>query len=590
MRHPTTARRSRPRPVTSYVVLGVSLGALVGCTGVISGEEGGSGPGSLSGPTNVDDPGGTPTNPGDVGAGATCDKTAKSFAPARLWQLTDEQYVNVVRDVLGVALEGSDAQIISAAVPDRYTNYSEGSFIGLQVAPSYQLAATKVASRVVAKAATLFGAANPSVEQVQTFLNTKIARAWRRPLSEKEVTALTKLYSDALPDANVGMSLVMQAALQAPSFLYRTEIGTNAAAATELVPLTPYEMASALSFMMLESAPDETLWAHAIDGTIAQPAGLAAEVERLLVSPAAQRVLTRKASYWLGLEALHQKAKDQKIYPEFTPALKDSLYASAQAFLGQTLWQGKLSDLFSSTTVYADTTLAAVYGLGNVAASGLTAVQAPERNAGILTQPGFLAAANKWGDRGDPIHRGLFVYDSFICGGKLPPPPADAFAIGSAQSGSEREKVQKRAGLSCRACHSSFDPIGLAFERYDSIGRYSETKYVEFDPVTGLSAWKTSAGSIDASAVLPDQLGERFAGAVSGVGELAKKLANAGDVVASCAAKQLVEYSLGYNPEAQNSCELEAVKKRFAESGSFVEFFRALATSPAFAVRDPAPK
>jgi hypothetical protein len=89
---------------------------------------------------------------------------------------------------------------------------------------------------------------------------------------------------------------------------------------------------------------------------------------------------------------------------------------------------------------------------------------------------------------------------------------------------------------------------------------------------------------------LPDQLGERFAGSVSGVGDLAKKLASAGDVVASCAAKQLVEYSLGYNPEAQNSCELEVVKKRFAESGSFVEFFRALATSPAFAVRDPAPK
>jgi hypothetical protein len=60
--------------------------------------------------------------------------------------------------------------------------------------------------------------------------------------------------------------------------------------------------------------------------------------------------------------------------------------------------------------------------------------------------------------------------------------------------------------------------------------------------------------------------------------------------VARCAAKQLVEYSLGYNPEAQNSCELEVVKKRFAETGSFVEFFRALATSPAFVVRDPAPK
>lgn len=382
----------------------------------------------------------------------------------------------------------------------------------------------------------------------------------------------------------------MQAALQAPSFLYRTEIGTNAATASAPVQLTPYEVASALSFMTLESVPDDTLWAHAADGTLAQPSVLAAEVERLLALPAAQQVLTKKASYWLGLEALQQKAKDQKLYPEFTPALKASLYASTQAFLDHTLWQGKLSDLFTSATVYADSTLASVYGLGTVTAGGLTPLQVPERNAGILSQPGFLAAANKWGDRGDPIHRGLFVYDSFICGGTLPPPPADAFAIAASLTGSEREKVAARAKMSCGACHSFFDPLGLAFERYDAIGRYSESRYVELDPASGISAWKTSAQPIDASAVLPASLGEHFAGPVAGVGELASRLAGAGDVVARCAAKQLVEYSLGYNPEAQNSCELEVVKKRFAESGSFVEFFRALTTSPAFVVRDPAPK
>jgi hypothetical protein len=523
------------------------------------------------------------------GAGS-CDPSAKSFAPARLWQLTDEQYVNVVRDVFGVTLEGPDAQIISAAAPDRYTNYSEGTSIGLQIAPSYQLAARKVATRVIDQVTTLVGSSTPSEEQVRTFINTKIARAWRRPVSESEVAALSKLYGDALPDANVGLGLVMQAALQAPSFLYRTELGTNAATATAPVQLTPYEIASALSFMMLESVPDETLWAHAVDGTLAQAPVLAAEVERLLALPEAQRVLTKKASYWLGLEALHQRPKDQKLYPEFTPALKASLYASTQAFLSETLWKGKLSDLFSSTTVYADTTLAAVYGLGTVPSSGLNPVLVPERNAGILTQPGFLATANKWGDRGDPIHRGLFVYDSFICGGKLPLPPADAFAIAATQTGSERQKVATRASLSCGACHAFFDPLGLAFERYDAVGRYSETRYVELDPIAGVSAWKTSSSPIDASAILPDALGERFAGPISGVAELAGKLASASDLVARCAAKQLVEYSVGYNPEAQNSCELETVKERFASAGSFVEFFRALATSSAFVIRDPAPQ
>src|SRR5690349_20376104 len=143
MRHEQSARWVRPRARALAGHLGLTaslgLGMLPGCMCVI-GSEGIDaktvGPGAPVSPTG----GGGPTGPTGAGAGPACDQAAKSFAPARLWQLTDEQYVNVVRDVLGVALEGPDAQIISAAVPDRYTNYSEGALIGLQIAPSYQLA------------------------------------------------------------------------------------------------------------------------------------------------------------------------------------------------------------------------------------------------------------------------------------------------------------------------------------------------------------------------------------------------------------------------------------------------------------------
>jgi hypothetical protein len=65
--------------------------------------------------------------PAPVESGPPCKPTSHAFAPARLWQLTDRQYVNVVRDVFGIALSEEDGRIVSAGAADRYTNYSEGS-------------------------------------------------------------------------------------------------------------------------------------------------------------------------------------------------------------------------------------------------------------------------------------------------------------------------------------------------------------------------------------------------------------------------------------------------------------------------------
>ena len=150
--------------------------------------------------------------------------------------------------------------------------------------------------------------------------------------------------------------------------------------------------------------------------------------------------------------------------------------------------------------------------------------------------------------------------------------------------GTERERAASRASNSnCRPCHAKFDPFGLAFERYDALGRYHETRQAVLDSTTGLTAFQTSATPIDASAVLPDDgKGDMLAGPIDGVNELAAKLAGAGPRVALCASRRLAEYALGYNPDAERSCELKAVKETLVETGSFTAFFRALVLSPGF--------
>ena len=553
-------------------------GAEPGADGKPGSGTGGSGPAMMPA---------APVQPEDA-----CDPAQTAFAPARLWQLTDAQYVNVVRDVFAVTLTADDAEIVSTGAADQYTGYSEGIAIGAQVAPNYQIAAEKVATRAVASLAALVGSDAPTSAQIQSFITTKVARAWRRPVAPVEVAALMKIYDEAQPDTALGLGLVLQAILQAPSFLYRTELGTNAATAAGPIQLTAFELASALSFFMLDTAPDDRLWAKAQDGTLADAAVLAAEVDRLMQLPAARAHLTRKASYWLGLEALPSKLRNGRLYPEYTDTLKSALYTSVQTFLKETLWNGTFADLFRSSVVYANRELATVYGLGTAPRSGMVAltVAGAERAAGILSQPGLLVAANKWNERGDPIHRGLMIYNSFVCGAQIPPPPPSAFMVGAMMNGSEREKASMRAhAAACAPCHEGFDPLGLTFERYDALGRYSENHQAVLDSTTGVTSWRTTTTPIDASSTVSQALGAPLAGNVSGLNDLAARLATDAGRVGACAARRLAEYSLGHNPDAENSCAIKAVKDGFVKSGSFSAFFRALALSPGFRTRDARP-
>jgi hypothetical protein len=401
-----------------------------------------------------------------------------------------------------------------------------------------------------------------------------------------------QLYTDAQPDGPArGFHLVMQAALQAGSFLYRTELGADASSARQPVALTVHELASALSFLFLESAPDDGLWARAQAGDLGQPAVLAGEVDRLLALPAARANLAQKAAYWLGLAGVANRSRNAQLYPEWTESVKEALARSVQLFVSDVVASGKLGDLLTSNKLYLNRELATLYGIAGVRGANLVPVlvPGPERSAGILSQPGFIVAASKLVDRADVVHRGLAINNAFICGGTIPPAPPEAGDEAKKMDGTERERAAARAMKpGCLVCHQKLDPPGLTFERYDALGRYSASRQAVLDSDSGETSWQM--GPVDASAVLIDDgLGGNLAGPVDGLPALAARLAAAGERVGNCASRKLTEYALGFNPEAERSCELAAVKQAFVKTGSFIELFRALALSPGFRTRNPLP-
>jgi hypothetical protein len=513
------------------------------------------------------------TGSGGTNPSSVCTENV-ALANARIWRLTDAQYGNAVRQVFGVKLPAEITELDSGT--GEFTNLSELTPVNNNTIAAYQIAAKDAARQAVASHFDKFlpcGANDGCAEQL---IRNRIARAFGRRLDSLEVSGYLDLFHRGLMESpQAGVRLMIEAALQSPSFIYRTELGTpTQGGPSGQVTLTPYEIATSLSFSLTNSVPDEPLWQKADSGALADPAVMAAEVDRLLESPDTKANLGRLAGYWLGIERLKRAQKDTAKFPEFTAQLKADMYASAQLFVQELLSTGSVTDLISSKRMYLNESMAGTFGIPGVSGPDMRAVDVtlPERGYGILSQPAVLAAYSR-PTRGDPIHRGLFVFYGLACGGQIPAPPPGALEIAETfpPDASERELAVLRANnATCKVCHASFDPLGLATERFDTMGRYRESD---------------ALGPIDQSAVLSN-LGPDLAGPIDGVADLAAKFAQ-GRRLSDCAATNLALLTLGRDDvKSDTSCALQGVKDELARTGKLRDFYKALATSPAFIKRD----
>jgi len=510
-----------------------------------------------------------------VGGAPSCTQGA-SFAPARLSLITDDEYRNVVRDVFGVTFPATVDVTGPPSASGSYS-YNENAEVETTTVQAYQRAADQVAALMTSIPTCTAGVNATCMEQ---YLRSNLPLAWRRPVTDDELAGLMAIFNSGAMDGQARqIQLTMEAALLHPAFLYRSEIGTNAATATGKVQLTPYELASAVSFALLNSSPDAELWVKAQDGSITQPPVLAAEVARLMTLPAVQANLMKLVSYYLDFETLPFVIKDATAYPGFA-ALQGTLYQSSQMFLSDIMWGGHFSDLFTSRRMYANEAMASAYGLPAVSGTALQAVTTTgdAYGAGVLTQPALLAASNKNAIGDDVIHRGLWVYYNLLCAPTLPPPPANASAVAATFMGSTRQQSLERDTTCGAGCHGRFDPFGLVTLSYDGIGRYRTT-----DPTT-----TPPGGPIDDDALVPIgvlQANPPMPFMLTGVDDVAQIFVE-GRQVSDCAADNLTTYALQHSPDVEGSCDLQTVKDGFLQSGSFPDLFTSILTSPAFLTRD----
>lgn len=517
-------------------------------------------------------PGGTKPAPGTVGpaasSGACTSGPAVGLAPAR--RLTRLEYTNTVRDLLGAAADVP----LSLVEDDNADLFAVGGRITTAGLEQYMQAASVLATRAAAAPAGLAPCASTGDDECAREVVTRFGRrAYRRPLLPAEVTNYLSLFARAKGQGDFasGLRTVVETMLQSPFFLYRLELGGEAGP-NGLVALTTYELAARLSFFLWNRAPDEALLDVAAGSELKTEAGLKARTRKMLQDPRAKGTVDDFYSQFLGLSKLPSRDKDPKLFPFWTPEVRQGLHDSALRFVEHVSLEGdgRLATLLTGSFAFVNAKLAPIYGVSG-AGDALAKTDLPvKERAGLLTLPAFLAT-NATDRRNLVVERGLFVREHMFCQHQ-PLPPADVPPAPEPDPNStERERLAiHRADPACGGCHRLLDPIGFGFEGYDPVGRFRtmEDKF-----------------PVDASGEVlsTEDADGRFVGAA----ELARKLAGSAQVRA-CFSTKWMTYALGRQLEDADACTYKHVHQIFeASGGDLRELVVAIASSAAFRYRRP---
>jgi hypothetical protein len=343
-------------------------------------------------------------------------------------------------------------------------------------------------------------------------------RAYRRPLTKTEKTDLLAFYAgvrkqsdlsheDAIRDAVVSV-------LMAPDFLYRIDLlssqqqpassasssfrnvamktpaGPKTSGGVAVQPLSPYALASRLSYFIWSSMPDEELLRHAAAGDLSKPDVLVSQVRRMLKDPRSRGLATEFAGNWLDFRHFEtNNTVDRTRFPSFDAQLRDAMFQEPIRFIEDVIQNDRsVLDFIYAKHTFVNPSLAKHYGMPEVKGDASTWVRvdnADRYNRGGLLPMSVFLTQNSPGLRTSPVKRGYWVVRR-VLGEIIPPPPPVVPELPQDESKTDlplREVLaQHRSNALCAGCHARFDSFGLAFEGYGPVGE-ARTKDLAGRPV-----------------------------------------------------------------------------------------------------------
>jgi hypothetical protein len=361
------------------------------------------------------------------------------------------------------------------------------------------------------------------------------SRAFRRPVDTTTVQRMVSMAESvsAQPGSTfeAGIAQAMVAVLASPRFIFREE-EVEPLQAGQVNPLVDeYALASRLSYFFWSSMPDKELFSLAAKGQLR--AQLPAQITRMLADQRASEFVSNFTGQWLeardigsvqinplavylrehpSLAAENALATFQRISriseekrtagdkeefkkartaffaifrapkAQLTDSLRDAMRRETEMDFAYVIKEDRsLLELIECNYTFLNEELAKHYGIPGVTGREMRKVMLPPDSprGGVITQGTVLAVTSN-PTRTSPVKRGVFILDA-ILGTRPPPPPPNIPALEDAASPEKLRTMTLRENLamhatnkSCAACHSRMDPLGLALENFNAMGKWRD--------------------------------------------------------------------------------------------------------------------
>jgi len=441
-----------------------------------------------------------------------------------------------------------------------------------------------------------YGDSMPPSSDLDEAAARQLNTALRRGPSEQDVRKMSARLKESIATYGneTGLQLTLTSILLMPESIYRMELGLGETLPDGRRKLNHNEIAYALGYALTDAGPDKEILKDAASGKLGDPDVIRAHVERVYDAALtgegkrrgkAERVLRFFQEYF-AYHGATDVFKDGSRHPGHSPRpsdlIKDTdmlithilqqdtevlkqLLSTDIAFIrhvpSRPGWETISSYNVSQKTVREDNIIT-----GEKNKNGQRYVlRLTGQRAGILTQPSWLTAHSTNFDN-DPVRRGKWIYEHLL-GGIVPDLPITVDAtVPEDTDKTLRQRFAKTRDDYCMKCHGKMNPLGMAFELYDDVGRFRETELLRDN--------KTKV-PVDASGGIAEIGLPELEGPVNDALELMDKLADS-PRVRQVFVRHAFRYWMGRNETLDDSPTLIAADQAYVESGGSM---KALVTS-----------
>ncbi len=413
------------------------------------------------------------------------------------------------------------------------------------------------------------GATLSAEECAYDILSELAQKAYRRPVSDEDLNPVMRLFAEGNREGSFdqGIDYALRYILSNPKFIFRFEETPESVVPGDDYFISDLELASRLSFFIWSSIPDEELLETAINGRLSETEVLNQQIERMLQDEKSFALSENFAGQWLYLRNLSTTDPDPQKFPDWDDNLRQAMLTETQMLFDSIVREDRsVLDLLNADYSFINERLALHYGYRGIRGERFRRVSVPEERRGLLGH-GSILTVTSHAHRTSPVLRGKFILENMMGTPPPAPPPnvpdLQATSADGVPLSIRQQMEQHRANPVCASCHNVMDPLGLALENFDALGRWRELG------ITGRP--------IDASGELSDGT------PVSGPQDLRAALMANPEIFVSTMLEKMYIYALGRPVEYYDYPTMRRILEASAEDNySFSSLVEGIANSIAF--------